>query len=213
MRIVRALFVIVLLAVARTTAAQPPEPVGGFVVDVRGSLARFKADAGVASALGVTADNLPTRGLGGAVGAHWFPFRMRRVAFGLGGELMFARDSRTKAPASETAPEGPTVSTRYTAMAPQISLNIGHRDGWSYVSAGLGRARLTAERDDLPFADDGAAVRVLNYGGGARWFTSPHVAFTFDVRFHTVAAQAPVGTRPAFPRTRFMVLSAGVSFR
>ena len=28
---------------------------------------------------------------------------------------------------------------------------------------------------------------MLNYGGGARWFNSPHLAFTFDIRFYAIS--------------------------
>ncbi len=56
-------------------------------------------------------------------------------------------------------------------------------------------------------------MRTTHYGGGARWFTGPHLAFTFDLRFYTVNAQPAAGNRPAYPRTKMMVISAGVSFR
>jgi hypothetical protein len=113
----------------------------------------------------------------------------------------------------ETTVEGPTVTTRFSSISPQISLNFGKRDGWSYISGGLGRARLSAERDDEPFADSADATRTLHYGGGARWFTSPHLAFSFDLRFYTINASEASATRPAYPRTRMMVISAGISMR
>src|SRR5688572_12665625 len=154
---------VLLFLVAADAWAQPPELIDRFVVDARGTLARFKEDAAVAAALNVAAKNLPTRGLGLTVGAHWYPLRGRRVTLGLGGEMLLARDSRTAPPASGSTADGPTVSTRFSAITPQLSLNFGRRDGWSYISGGVGLAKLGAERADAPFAADPDRVRALNY--------------------------------------------------
>jgi hypothetical protein len=192
--------------------AQPRDPIGPYVVDARGLLARFKEDGGVAQAIDVEPSNLPTRGLGVGIGGHWYPTRLGRVTLGIGGEFVWARGSRTGEQDETATEEAPTVTTRFSAIAPHVSVNFGHGDGWSYLSGGLGRARLTAERADEPFSDGGGAG-MTHYGGGARWFTGPHLAFTFDVRFYAVNASDASGTRPAFPRTRFMVISVGASLR
>lgn len=202
-----------LLAGARDAAAQPPEPIGPLVVNLRGALARLKAEPPVATALGVGVDDMPTRGLGLSAGAHWYPVRRGRVTLGLGGELVFARESRT-AETTDTTAVVPTVTARFSEFSPHVSLNFGTNDGWSYISGGIGRARLTAESDALPPFDEPAErVRSLHYGGGARWFTSPRLAFTFDVRFYTINGREPAGLRPGHPRNRFMVISAGASLR
>lgn len=198
---------------AASAAAQPPEPVGPYAVDVRGALARFKQDASAAAALDVTADSLPTRGLGLGVGVHLYPVRVRRVTLGVGGEMLVARDSLMKEAETGATVVPPTVTTRLSLFSPQVSLNFGTREGWSYISGGIGLARLTSDRDDRPAADGQGRVRASHYGGGARWFTGPHLAFTFDVRFYTVNAGEPAGGAPASPRSRFMVISAGVSLR
>jgi hypothetical protein len=197
---------------AANATAQQPAPIGRFVIDARGSLARFKADGSVATALNVTTDNLPTRGLGIDAGVHWYPLRKGKVTFGLGGELLVARDSRM-ADTTDPAVTSPRVTTRFSSVSPQVSLNFGTGDGWSYLSGGLGLASLTSERADAPFTDDASRVQATNYGGGARWFTGPHLAFTFDVRFYAVNAQEATTSRPAYPKTRFMVISAGISLR
>jgi hypothetical protein len=215
MQNIRFLCMCVVLLGASEAAAQPWQPIGPFVADVRGSLARFKEDPGIASAIGVQPANLPTRGLGFSIGAHVYPLRRGRLTIGIGGEFVVARDSRTleaEDEDDEAAPPGPTVTTRFSSLSPQVSLNFGKRDGWSYLSGGIGLASLTAEQAGTP-VPGGGRVRAIHYGGGARWFTGPHVAFTFDVRFYTVPAQPAAGTRPSFPRSRFMVLSAGVSLR
>jgi hypothetical protein len=60
---------------------------------------------------------------------------------------------------------------------------------------------------------DADSVKVLNYGGGARWFAKEHLALSLDLRFYSVSSQVATGTRPGYPKTRLLVLSAGVSFK
>jgi hypothetical protein len=202
-----------LLFPAADAAAQPTTgPIPRFVVDTRGSLARFKQDAAVASALQVDSTSLPTFGLGGTLGAHVYVLRTRRITIGLGGEIVFARDSST-VDVEEGATPGPTVTTRLGGFAPQISFNFGRDEGWSYVSGGLGSARMTTERDDVPVTGTASRTQMLNYGGGARFFNTPHLAFTFDVRFYAISPRDPTATVPGYPRAKFMVLSAGVAFK
>lgn len=213
MKHVSGLVLCLLLAGADEVAAQPPEPIGPLVVNVRGSLARLKAEPPVADALGVATAALPTRGLGPSAGVHWYPLRRGRVTLGVGGELVLAR-GRGTAEETDTIVGRPAVTTRFSDVSPQISLNFGTNDGWSYISGGIGRARLTTESDALPPFDGSAArIRSTNYGGGARWFTSPRVAFTFDVRFYTIDARDPTEVQPGYPRNRFMVISVGTSLR
>jgi hypothetical protein len=197
---------------ARPADAQVSERIKPFVADARVTWARFKEDAGIASAIGVTPVNLPTRGLGFVIGAHWYPLRGSQVALGVGGEFLRAKDSRSLEPTTEGAPEGPTVETRVSSIAPQVSLNFGKRDGWSYISGGVGSAVLTAERVDRPVGD-GSRVRTINYGGGARWFTNKHLAVSVDLRFYTVSAQPASLTRPAYPKSKMMVISGGIAVR
>jgi hypothetical protein len=156
---------------------------------------------------------MPKRGLGLSLGAHVYPFRLGKVAFGFGAELLTTRGSETLEPAEEGGEEGPTVKTRFSAFSPQISLNFGTRQGWSYVSAGLGRAQFTTEREDAPVGDASSKPRVLNYGGGARWFAKEHLAFTFDLRFYRLDAQAAATNRPAYGKRRLIVASAGISLK
>lgn len=213
MRRVIWLLVLVPLLGVREAEAQPTTgPIPRFVVDARGSLARFKKDPGVADALRVPLDTLPTGGLGLTAGAHWYALRLRKITFGIGGEVLLARDSATFED-NETDAAGPTVTTRLSAFAPQISFNFGRDEGWSYISGGLGSARLTSERDDVPVGETAARTRMLNYGGGARWFNSPRMAFTFDVRFYAISPRFSTTTVPGYPRAKFMVLSGGVAFK
>ena len=193
-------------------SAQIDEPIGHYVADARLAWARFKEDAAVASAIGVTPTNLPTRGLGLVVGAHWYPLRGSRIALGVGAEFFTARDSRTLEPTTEDGEEGPTVETTMSALTPQVSLNFGKKDGWSYISGGIGTATFTAQRLD-ELIGGGSRVSSFNYGGGARWFTSRHLAVSVDLRFYSVSAQPATTTRPSFPQTKTMVISGGIGFR
>jgi outer membrane protein with beta-barrel domain len=191
-------------------------PISRFVVDARGSLARFKQDSGVSQPLGVDASTLPTRGLGITVGAHLYPLRARRVTFGVGVEYARAGDSKTTTITDQQTNEeveGPTLTTRFTSFAPQLSINFGRDEGWSYLSAGIGRARITTENEAQPVTDTADSTQVINYGGGARWFNSPRMAFTFDIRWYAISPREATTTVPGYPRAKFMVLSAGLAFR
>ncbi len=203
------------LALAQQAPAPPdlPEsrPVSGFVVDVRGALAKFGQRPLTAAALGVTAADLPGPGFGASIGAHVYPLRFGRVALGVGGEMLLARRSRQKV---DTAgePIGAELQSRVYTLAPQVSGNFGHRNGWSYVSAGIGTASFETWPADEEQPD--RRVRVINYGGGARWFTSSHLAFTVDLRFYAVSPGLADDITPTErPRARLMVLSAGLSVR
>jgi hypothetical protein len=213
MKRAHAVWLLILLLPAADVAAQPTTgPIPHFVVDARGSLARFKQDPGVATALGVELENLPTMGLGVTLGGHLYVLRSRRITIGVGAELIMARDSRGLG-ADEGETPHPTVTTRMTGFAPQISFNFGRDEGWSYISGGLGSARMTSERDDRPVTESAARTRMLHYGGGARWFNTPHLAFTFDLRFYAISPREVTTTVPAYPRAKFMVISGGVAFK
>jgi hypothetical protein len=207
-----ALFACVFL-LASDARAQPPEPIGPLAVDVRAALPRFNENADVATALGVSSENLPGRGLGLSGGAHWYPVRMGRVTVGFGAELLVSGASSTLESDEDDEVDGPTVNTRFWAFSPQVSLNFGTGRGWSYVSGGIGWGAFRTQREDTPVGEAASRPGVLNYGGGARWFAKDHLAFVFDLRFYAVSAQEPAPARPAYPQTTLMVISAGVSFK
>ena len=214
---IRVCLIVLVAGIATTAGAQPTAgPISRFVVDTRGSLARFKQDTAVAQGLGVDAATLPTMGLGITAGAHVMPVRFRWLTLGIGAEYARAGDSRTTTITDQNTnveTEGPTITTRFTSFAPQLSVNFGRDEGWSYLSAGIGRARITTEHKDAPVAGTPDSTQVINYGGGARWFNTPHVAFTFDIRWYAISPREATTAAPAYPRSKFMVLSAGVAFR
>lgn len=207
---------LVYLAIAVPAAAQQKEPIPLFAADIRGAFARHKAEPSVATDLGVAAANLPSRSLGLMGGVHVYPLHSKRVTLGLGGNVVIARGSNTLDivdPTTEATTKSPTVRRHFTAFSPEISLNFGHRNGWSYVSGGVfGRSKLYVDRADAPAAST-PSRKTLNYGGGARWFTSDHIAFSVDFRWYSVAEQAATAGVIAQPRTTLLVLSGGISIK
>lgn len=205
--------VALLLLAASPAAAQPQQPVSGFVVDARGAFPLYPDDEQTAAARGVTGAQLPSHGLGVEIGAHVYPLRWKVITFGVGASVLFSRGSKTPdVTDGSTDPAGPTVQARMSAFSPQLSLNFGHRMGWSYLSGGLGTATYRAWREDLA-EEDGEATKSLNYGGGARWFLRRHLAFTLDLRFYSMTPKAASAQAFGHPRLTVVVASAGVSFR
>ena len=196
--------------VARPAAAQPrDEPVSLFVVDVRGAMPRLGQSPTTAASLVVNPTELASRGLGFVAGVHVYPIRRQGWAIGVGGELLYARASRQIQIDEETF--GPLTRRRFESVSVQVSLNFGHRDGWSYLSGGVGPLAFDTYHDG--FSPDGVRAMTLNYGGGARWFTRPRLAANFDVRLYATRpsnATPNVGARD--PQT-VMVFSVGVSIR
>ena len=207
----------IVLTTADTTLAQQREPIARWVADLRISSSGLPGDAGWTPA--VPADTLtPTRGLGLEGGAHVNLLRFRAIALGIGATWLRARgttappEPATESPTPAT-PTIPDVTTRVTALSPQLSLNFGHSLGWSYLSAGLGRARVQSEATltGTTFVPrDSEWVKSLNYGGGARWFVNDHFGVGFDVRWHKLSLVAATATRPASPRASLLVAGAGV---
>jgi hypothetical protein len=206
---------VIVLAIAVPAAAQQNEPIQKFVVDVRGAFGRHKAEPSVATELDVEPGNLPTRTLGLSGGAHLYPLRAGHITFGIGGNVVFTRGSRSVdvEDAAGTVTTSPTVRRHFTTYSPEISLNFGHRNGWSYISGGMfGRSKLYLDR-----VDDPATVtpyrKTVNYGGGARWFTSNHVAFSVDFRWYSVDEQLATAGSVSQPRTTLLILSGGISLK
>lgn len=222
-RFLPALLVSALVAARVTPAAAQPSaiaeesaPPGPLAVDVRGALARYGRNLELATLRGLGPEQLPGGGLGLDLGAHWYPLRTRRLTIGLGASVLVSAGERRPPPADEDRrPMGPVVATSFRAFAPQLSLNFGHDRGWSYLSGGMGSSALvlTVNEGSGSKRPPVRRARTLNYGGGARWFTRPHLAFTFDVRFYAISPLAEEGPAPAQPRMTFMAVSVGVAIK
>jgi hypothetical protein len=106
------------------------------------------------------------------------------------------------------------VTSWFTSFTPQLSFNFGTGNGWSYISGGIGKSVWSTVPDGQPpLAGDEERLTTINYGGGARWFAKSHLAFTFDVRFHSIYPGTPQGGLPGSPRTTILVIGAGVSVK
>jgi hypothetical protein len=206
-------FFIVLLAsgVAVPALAQEPPPrIGPFAFDGRATVPLFPADPLWAASRGLLVAEMPGAGLGVEGGVHVYLFTWKAVTFGIGGQVTLARSH-------SAPPEGSglrAVLERFTSWTPQLSLNFGDGDGWSYLSGGLGSAIWSLVPDDAmeTFADR-TRLRTVNYGGGARWFIKPRLAFTLDVRFHQIDPGPSLPGLPGSPRTTFMIIGAGASVK
>ncbi len=196
---------------ANAGAQQGPAPPGPFAIDARGSLVRLKPSGATAGAIGVPQSSLPGLGLGVDLGAHWYVLRSRRITLGVGASVLVSRGRKTPTD-EEGQPSGPTMETRFISIAPQVSLNFGSSRGWSYLSGGLGRSVYDTRLAETP-VDNARKARTVNYGGGARWFVKPHVAFALDLRFYAVDGQEATTSLAPTERVTLMVFSLGVAFK
>jgi hypothetical protein len=190
-------------AAAQTATADRPGP---FVIDVRGTTISLPQDPGFYPPVSSTTA-VPSQAWGIDVGAHVYPLQLGAARLGIGGMLLRARGTAS-------LEDLPTVAALLTTVAPQVSVNFGSRAGWSYLSAGMGRATMTTRISAAGTAParlvDSGARSSMNFGGGARWFARSHLAFTFDVRFHMVRSG---GDATPTPGTTQVAVSAGISLR
>jgi len=213
---------------ALAQAVDPPP--GPYVVDARAAVSSLPQDPGFYPPA-PTSTLIPTRGLGVDVGGHVYLLGLGPARIGLGAS--FARmtgkvsSTTTSGSGSSTGPPAPPtrpdVDTTVRFITPQLSLNFGSARGWSYISAGVGQTLVRTGTS--PFAGSTsstapltpartlqtAALQTINVGGGARWFKTRHVAFSFDVRFYKIAARAKEGVRT--PAMMLMTAAAGVSLK
>jgi hypothetical protein len=210
------------LSVPRLLCAQDPPPrIGPFVVDLRGIMPKFGDSNDLALSRELSTLELPGLSLGATGGMHLYLPKIAGVTVGLGGEALITR-ARSDPPATlidpNTGKSTPSslrpVTETFKSISPQLSLNFGNGNGWSYLSVGIGRSLWSITRDgDQPRAPDEDPIRTINYGGGARWFIKPHLAFSLDVRLYEIDAGTPTLDLPGSPRTVLLVIGAGISMR
>lgn len=197
---------------ASSASAQVREPVRGGVLDLRLASVALPSSEGWTPAL-PAGTPVPSRGAGVEAGAHLYPVSVGRARLGLGLGILSARGRTT--PAADAAGDVlfPEVETVLTVVSPTVSLNFGHRLGWSYLSGGPSRAHVTSQVTTdatRPTSWSGA----WHLGGGARWFLRDHVALNLDLRLHGLAARSDAASGlVTAPASRGMTLSAGLSLR
>lgn len=200
-----------LLLAAPPAAAQDDAPIGRFVADLRGSFVPFGQNADLAATRGFHPAVTPSLGVGFDAGVHVHLFRLGFVTFGLGA-IYHASNGDWGGDADAVRPPAPALRKTFRTLSPQLSFNFGGRDGWSYVSGGVGRSRLTLFRRDSKEPSVRPAD-TLNYGGGARWFVNRRVALSLDLRFYAVSPLERTATEPASPRMTLVVASVGAAFK
>lgn len=203
-----------LVPLAAPAAAQTREPLPWFAVDVHGATVGLPTAEGWVPA--VSADTpLPDRGWGVAGGVTVYPLRLGVATFGVGASLSTTR--ATGSGLNETGAARPVVRTEVLNLLPQLSVNFGHRLGWSYLSAGLGRTKVAsrAEATATTLEDivPDAWNQALNFGGGARWFMRPRLGFGFDVRFVKLGSRGATALLPSARRTQMITVSAGITIQ
>jgi hypothetical protein len=206
------LLALIALAPSPAVAQEPPPPIGPFVIDLHGTFPRFPSDSSqLALSRGLSVAQLPGSGLGIQVGAHLYFLRVKAITFGVGAEVATGRSSQTPDPASTLAP----TEEHFSTFSPQLSFNFGNGRGWSYLSGGLGRSNWAIVPVGLEKGPaDLEVLKTLNYGGGARWFARPHLAFSLDVRIYVISPGTPYFEGAAGgPRTNLLVIGAGISVK
>jgi opacity protein-like surface antigen len=189
-----------------------------FVIDAQGTYSGLPNTSGWVPAVPVNTP-IPGHGFGVGFGAHVYVFKLGVVTFGVGGNAIVARKNGGTYDTTAGEPTTPSVTTQVTSLNPQISMNFGHRLGWSYLSGGYSTAKVKSESTAFKTTVPAAAAPELwnpgfNYGGGARWFMKPHLAGSFDVRFVQLSSREASPEHPVFAlRTRMINWMVGISIQ
>lgn len=217
------------VAEAQTVVQDRPGP---YVFDIRAATSSLPRDSAFFPPV-PSSTAVPSRGYGIDAGAHVYLVQFGPARLGLGASLLRARGTISPGPVETDSADDdddetsststavlPDVAGLLTSIGPQVSVNFGTRAGWSYLSAGLGRARVSTRTS--AFVDEAGQVVAqprlresgtrssINVGGGARWFAKSRLAFSFDVRFHIIGAG---GEDIPTPGTTLVAVAAGMSLR
>jgi len=196
---------------ATQVPAQVPKPLPLFAFDARGFMTSV-GDVTTANDLHITATNLPSKVRGFELAANVYVKRGPGLAIGFGGDFVMGRGRHTTTDTTGAAADIKTA-TRLTSFSGNASLNFGQRNGWSYLTGGYGPMQMWSYMDDGSPRPAPPSAMTFNFGGGARWFFSSHVAFTFDIRFYYTTPQVSTEIFPGRGRRRLTLLSAGISIR
>lgn len=210
------------------SAAQTDAPPGPYVIDARGAIGSLPKDASFFPPV-PTGTSIPTGSAGFDIGGHVYLFHLGPARLGLGVNL-YRVGGEASPPKPSTSGSGPpprqtlpSVTTRIRMFTPQLSLNFGSSRGWSYLSAGVGQIAVSTATSEFATGSsstapttvartrDTAALQTTNVGGGARWFNTEHLAFSFDVRIHKARGRTKAGVSTV-PVT-LVTASAGLSFK
>jgi opacity protein-like surface antigen len=218
-----AALLIALLVTGAPAAAQSTSRPGPWALDVRGVTSPVPEQTVFYPTLDRTA-LIPGRGFGFDLGVHLYLLNLGAARLGIGADLFYVRGKTTPLVPTPAAGSGTTASSVGQAvevdlrmLAPQVSFNFGSREGWSYLSAGLGTADVvTRTAGVLPGRrQQSSRLNALNVGGGARWFVKSHLAVGFDIRMHNIGAGTVEAPAPlvATPSMRILTVAVGLSIK
>jgi hypothetical protein len=143
-------------------------------------------------------------------GAQLYPLRGRNIAFGVGGEFLLASGVKLNTDSAGNL-AGPLMHRLLRSASVQFSFNFGHGLDWGYATVGAGPTRYDTYHDGTE--PDGPRQVATNFGVGARWFNTPHFAFTADLRFYVTPESTGTAVVGARLRQTLIVVSAGVGIR
>lgn len=224
----RPLLLAILLLASAPAAAQTlgPGAPGPYAIDLRGATSGVPQTQTFYPAL-PTGTTIPRRGFGFGVGGHLYPMQLGVARVGFGADFLLIRgtsstvgttstsggttstgsgaSSSTGSSSSSTATTPvtfPDVTVTGRIVSPQVSVNFGSREGWSYLSAGYDIGSMSSTASGTPELSLSTGVlKGPNFGGGARWFLRQRLAFGFDMRFHRL------------PGAHLFAATVGVSIR
>ena len=205
-------------------AAQSTDPLPRYSADVYGAWVGLPTEAGWVPAVSA-ATPIPGRGWGASLGADVHLLRLGFATFGAGASVAGAQatgasiETITTTGGTSTKTEVPTaiVTTRVTNVSPHLSINFGHRFGWSYISAGYGVTKINsaalAVATTPALSAPNAWNPALNFGGGARWFMKQHLGAGFDVRWNKLSSRATTAAAPGAKRTQLFTMAVGITLQ
>jgi hypothetical protein len=195
-------------------AQEPPPRIGPYVLDLHGVVPKFGDNPQLAESRGLSQAEMPGPGLGLSAAVHLYLPKIFGITVGLGGEAIIARSSASPETSATSLTTLRPVTETLKEISPQLSLNFGNGNGWSYLSVGIGRSLWAIVPEGrAPLPQDEEPIRTINYGGGARWFVKKRLAFSLDVRLYEIDNGTPTLEFPGSPHTVMLVIGAGISVR
>lgn len=209
---------VLMFAVSATATAQQKDPLPRFAIDAHGVFGGMPTTSGWVPTV-PAATPIPGHGLGVAGGAQVYVFTLGVATFGIGGSAIMVRKADQPFKTTVGVATTPAVTTSVTSINPQISINFGHRLGWSYLSGGYSTAKVQSSSTAFGTKILAATAPEMwnpgfNYGGGARWFMKQHLAASFDVRFVQLSSRPATAENPVFAlRTKMVNFMVGISLQ
>jgi len=202
--------IVVFAVVARSAAAQTPTLLPRLVFDIRAASVSLPQDPVTASNLALDPAALRKRALAVVGGAHLYLYRRPGFAVGVGEEVLLG--SRGHHAVVDNNGLTGDLTRRVQGFSTIVSANFGGRNGWSHLSGGVGPVRFETITTAVP--QTRTPFRLTpNFGGGARWFTTEHMAVGFDVRAYFTPAVSATATTAGKSKSRLLVIAVGLTIR